>query len=120
MIDGKNFDIQGIENRERIDREIVELVMLINKVDGIETVESCFGHNKSPCQIWCRAKDINSINAFVRDFFYHDSLWNICLTFSESDYFDELLFIIESKYTDYPTVNLMVENLTNRFKEITT
>jgi hypothetical protein len=33
------------------------------------------------------------------------------------DYADELLFVIESKYQDYPTVDLMVENLTKRFEE---
>ena len=118
MIDGKTFVKKELEE-EPLDREIEELVYLINQVDGVETFESCFGHHKMPCQIWLRIKDVDTANKFIRRFFYFDPLWSLKLTFTESKYFDELLFILESAYQDYPTVNLMVENLTNRFiKEI--
>ena len=115
MIDGKDYNKSVYSG---IDREIADLVEYINRVDGIETTDSCFGHNERPCLIWCRAKDIKTLNDFIKRFFYFDQLWNLCLTYSERDYFDEILFIIESKYTDYPTVNLMVKELTNRFAKI--
>lgn len=116
MIDGKSLDIEALK-REPLDREIKKLVYLINQVDGVETIESCFGHHEMPCRIWLRIKDIDTANKFIRRFFYFDPLWSLKLTFSEAMYFDELLFVIESTYQDYPTVDLMVENLTKRFEE---
>ena len=116
MIDGKSFNTEAFKEQP-IDREIDKLVYLINQVDGVETTESCFGHHETPCQIWIRIKDVDTANKFIRRFFYFDPLWSLKLTFSEVMYFDELLFIIESAYQDYPTVDLMVENLTKRFEE---
>lgn len=116
MIDGKSFIEKDLE-KEPLDKEIKELVYLINQVNGVETIESCFGHNKIPCRIWLRIKDVETANKFIRKFFYFDPLWNLILKFSEGDYYNELLFVLESRYEDYPAVDLMVENLTNRFKE---
>lgn len=116
MIDGKSFIEKNLKI-DPLDNEIKELVYLINQVDGVETEESCFGHYKEPCQIWLRIKDVETANKFIRKFFYFDPLWNLSLTFSEIDHYNELLFVLESRYEDYPAVDLMVENLTNRFKE---
>ena len=116
MIAGKSFDTEGFKE-EPLDNEIKKLVYLINQVDGVETTESCFGHHKIPCRIWLRIKDVETANKFIKKFFYFDPLWNLSLTFSEVDHYNELLFVLESKYDDYQAVDLMVENLTNRFKE---
>lgn len=115
MIDGKNFTA-GIKD---LDYEIRQLVCLINDVDGVETISSCFGHHENPCRIWLRIKDVPTANKFIRQFFYFDHLWSLVLTFSElDDYADELIFMLESKYQDYPAVDLMVETLTRRFEDI--
>lgn len=116
MIDGKSFIVKELEE-EPLDIEIKKLVYLINQVDGVETIDSCFGHHGMPCRIWVRIKDIDTANRFIRRFFYSDPLWSLTLTFSEAGYFEELLFVIKSAYKDYPTVDLMVENLTKRFEE---
>lgn len=116
MIDGKSFIVEELKE-EPLDIEIKKLVCLINQVDGVETINSCFGHHEMPCRIWLRIKNSDTANKFIRRFFYFDSLWRLTLTFSEAEYFDELLFVLESAYQDYPTVDLMVENLTKRFEE---
>lgn len=116
MIDGRSFIEKELEE-EPLDHEIKELVYLINQVDGVETENSCFGHYKMPCQIWLRIKDADTANKFIRRFFYFDPLWSLKLTFSEGRYCDDLLFVLESNYQDYPIVGLMVENLTKRFEE---
>lgn len=116
MIDGKSFIVKELKE-EPLDIEIKKLVYLINQVDGVETIDSCFGHHGMPCRIWVRIKDIDTANRFIRRFFYSDPLWSLTLTFSEAGYFEELLFVIKSAYKDYPTVDLMVENLTKRFEE---
>jgi hypothetical protein len=117
MIDGRSFNIEWFKE-EPLDKEIENLVYLINQVDGVETTDSCFGHHKMPCRIWVRIKNVDIANSFVKRFFYLDPIWSLKLTFFEvDDYADELLFVIESAYQDYPTVDLMVENLTKRFEE---
>lgn len=116
MIDGKSFIVEELKE-EPLDIEIEKLVYLINQVDGVETFDSCFGHHKMPCRIWLRIKDADTANKFIRRFFYFDPLWNLKLAFSEARYFDELLFVLESAYQDYPTVDLMIENITKRFEE---
>ena len=116
MIDGKSFIVEEFK-KEPLDIEVKKLVYLINQVDRVETIESCFGHHEMPCRIWLRIKDADTANKFIRRFFYFDPLWSLKLTFSETGYFEELLFVIESAYQDYPTVDLMVENLTKRFEE---
>lgn len=113
MIDGKDFTA----SIDDLDLEIRQLVHLINDVDGVETIDSCFGHYENPCRIWFRVKDIPTANDFIRKFFYFDPLWRIVLTFSECRYADELVFMLESKYQDYPTVGLSVETLTRRFED---
>lgn len=116
MIDGKNFNEKNLKESP-IDYEIKELVYLINQFDGVETIDSCFGHYKMPCRIWLRIKDIDTANKFIKCFFYLDKRWLLNLSFSEANYHHELLFVLESRYKDYPIVSLMVENLTYRFKE---
>lgn len=116
MIDGKSFIVEELKEAP-LDIEIKKLVYLINQVDGIETIDSCFGHHEMPCRIWLRIKNADIANKFIRRFFYFDQLWSLKLTFSEAGYFEELLFVIESAYQDYPTIDLMVENLTKRFEE---
>ena len=111
----------NVRELDDLDYEIQELVYLINDVEGICTVDSCFGHNERPCRIWCDAKDIETLNKFIYKYFYNDYLWTfqICLTdvmIDEGDW-NRVHFLIESKYSDFPTVNLMVDLLTHRFRE---
>lgn len=117
MIDGKDYTSDEII--KDVDIEIKELVKLINKIDGVETVISCFGHHKTPCQIWLRIKDIDTAKKFYRKFIYTNPLWDLILTYTELERRkDELLFVLQSRYKDYPTVNLMVDTLTHTFKDI--
>ena len=121
MIDNKDYDIIRIEEDSKIDGgmdiEIKKLVELINKVDGIETTESCFGHNKTPCHIYARAKDIYTLKRFMNKFFHFDPLWKIELVnMPEAEDSDEVIFLINSNHFEYPIVNLMVDNLTYRFE----
>ena len=85
MIDGKSFIVKELKG-EPLDIKIEKLVYLINQVDGVETINSCFGHHKMPCRIWLRIKNADTANKFIRRFFYLDPLWHLILTFSEAGY----------------------------------
>lgn len=108
-------------NIDMIDPEIHKLLTYINRVEGICTTNSCFGHNKQPCQIFCEADSISTVNKFIHDYFYNDGLWSIRLYITDltidENTWDKVQFIIQSdiRYIDFPTVNLMVDSLTNRF-----
>ena len=108
-------------NIDMIDPEIYDLLTYINRVEGIRTTSSCFGHNESPCMIFCEADSIATVHKFMRDYFYNDKLWTIQLYITDvliddSDW-DKVVFVIQSdvRYIDFPSVNLMVNNLTYRF-----
>lgn len=108
-------------NIDMVDPEIYDLLTYINHVEGIRTTGSCFGHNERPCMIDCEADSIATVHKFMRDYFYDEELWTIQLyitdTLIDNNDWDKVVFVIQSdaRYIDFPTVNLMVHNLTYRF-----
>lgn len=122
MFTGRTLDDLGIDwEQNDLDYEIQDLIKCINKVPGIETIESCFGHYKTPCQVWCKAQSIEAVNRLKYDYFYRDDLWEFKIILSDVQIDDrnldkELLFVLESRYRKYPKVDLMVNELTKRFK----
>ena len=105
--------------KEDIDIEIRNLVRYLNMVDGIETIESCFGHNEAPCFIWFKANSINAINNLIFNIFNNDCLWKIEINNQDfhSDYKDLRFVLSSGEIKDFPTVNLMVDNLTYRLEK---
>ena len=103
-----------------IDFQIRDLVKYLNKFDGIQTTSSCFGHNEAPCRIWFDAESIESLNNLIFKVFDYDNLWEISIY--NSDFprnYPYLRMLLHSKnIKEYPTVDLMVCNLTYRLKEI--
>jgi len=105
-----------------LDPEIRELISLINNVEGIETLESCFGHNEGPIVICGEADSIEDLHKFMYNYFYCDQLWHFELVLSdimidEQDW-GKVVFLMKSddKYIDFPTTQLMADNLTKRFQ----
>lgn len=41
-----------------MDSECVPLVKILNRLPGIETIESCCGHGKKPFLVWLLAKQV--------------------------------------------------------------
>lgn len=111
-----------IEMPDDLDYEIAKLIDLINNVEGIETLESCFGHNKAPINIYCIADSIEDLHKFMYKYFYCDKLWHFELLLDdfmidEKDW-GKVVFLLKSddKYIDFPTTQLMADNLTKRFQ----
>ena len=105
-----------------LDYEIAGLIDLINNVEGIETIESCFGHNESPIRIYCIADSIEDLHKFMYKYFYYDKFWHFELLLDdfmidEKDWGKEI-FLLKSddKYIDFPITQLMADNLTKRFQ----
>ena len=112
MINGNKIAIPG-----DVDYEIKYLVEMMNEVDGIQTTESCFGHNKEPIRIFGVAENIEALNKFRYNFLYCNKLWSIKLiltdvTIANGDW-DKIEFYLESdpEYIDFPVTQLLAENL---------
>lgn len=103
-----------------IDYEIKELVKLLNQFEGIETISCCFGHHKYPCMIWFKAETIKDIVNFSFSLFDCQNLWHIEIDTSDiNKNWKDLHFALHTgDIKDYPTVNLLVNNLTLRIREI--
>lgn len=112
-----------IHTEQPIDYEIYELVHLINKVEGITTTSSCFGHNTEPIRIYCVADSIECFNKFMYDYFYCNSLISFKMLISDitidAKNWSKLEFVIESdpRYVAYPCTQLIADNLTYTFRE---
>ena len=104
-----------------LDPEIRELISRINNVEGIETLESCFGHNEGPIVIWGEADSIEDLHKFMYEYFYDNQLWHFELVLSdvmidEQDW-GKIVFLLKSddRYIDFPDTQLMADNLTRTF-----
>ena len=118
MLKGK----EKIQLPHDIDNEIKELIDLINNVEGIETVNSCFGHNEGPIVIWGIADNIEALHKFMYNYFYCDGLWHFELVLNDKmideQNWEELVFLLKTddRYTSFPDTQLMAQDLTKRFK----
>ena len=99
------------------DDEIKELIIELNKLDGIYTVESCFGHGKDPCQIWFKVKDFESLNNFAFYFLDCSRQWEILYDLGDVHRFNHKKFCLKTTNSDEENVILSVSCLTKRLKE---
>lgn len=110
-----------IQMPDDLDPEIRALISLINNVEGIETLESCFGHNEGPIVIWGEADSIEDLHKFMYKYFYGNQLWHFELVLSdvmidEQDW-GKIVFLLKTddRYIDFPDTQLMADNLTRTF-----
>lgn len=99
------------------DDEIKELIIELNKLDGIYTVESCFGHGKDPCQIWFKVKNFESLNSFAFYFLDCSRQWKILYDLGDVHRFNHKKFCLESTSSDLNIVKIYVDSLVKRLKE---
>jgi len=67
--------------KEGMDKECVQLCLSMNVVPGIQTIESCCGHGKTPYRIWFVADDLESLPRLL---YYFDPCHSGCPGWSVS------------------------------------
>ena len=83
---------------DKIDIEIVALCRALNDIEGVETVESCCGHNKEKCRIYFKVSDIQTFNKLLFHCFNHEDFWDICADTSDPHRdWNDLHFVLTSK-----------------------
>ena len=67
--DKDGYIICGIGNMVYVDEDIAELVELLNKIDGVETYESCQGYGNERAGIWLAITPESDIFNKARELF---------------------------------------------------
>ena len=98
-----------------IDYEIRDIVRIMNSIDGIETVESCSGHDKGPCHIFFVADSIEDVTKFMYSHLYCNTAWRVSLvltdTMIDTRTWDKPIFLLESTILDYSFNYMVIDNL---------
>ena len=106
-----------------IDDEIRDIIRYMNKIDGIETTESCCGHGEHACRIWFKADNTGCLTHFWYDYFYGDPNWRITLDMTDVDIdnglWDKPTYLLETTFPNHYYTGLAIDNLTYRFKYCT-
>lgn len=106
------------QNENKIDKECVNLVNMLNTLDGIATTESCCGHLKSPYRIFFLCNSFNTIGMLYRcvDKRYSDGNWKIEVHCSDNIPTNGFLLTsiktFESEIEMISSVNKLISNIT--------
>jgi hypothetical protein len=99
---------------EWMDKECVDLCDTLNSMKGIETVESCCGHNDRPYRIFFKCYDLSALRFLQscidgRYWGYGDE-WRITTYISDIGP-EQLTFILESKPHKLTEIMIQVEDM---------
>lgn len=87
---------------DELDKEIVPLVRLLNSISGIETTESCCGHDKTPCRVWCKVESFEALLALSKLFWWNED-WVISIDgYAQGESNDKdmtLIILVEARST---------------------
>ncbi len=105
----RNYETLKDDPYKDIDIEIRELVRRMNKIEGIETIESCYGHHNGPCRIWFKAKNGQSLNNFLGNHLNCVRTWRVILdTWDIQATNTEILCYLESNFQDYDELDISI------------
>lgn len=105
-------------DKDKLDKECVSLVNMLNTIDGIATTESCCGHLKAPFRIFFVSDSFSAIGMLYRcvDKRYSDGNWKIEVCCSDINPTNGFLLtsvkIFETENEMMTSVNNLINNIT--------
>ena len=101
-----------------MDAECVDLCDTLNSMKGIETTESCCGHDARPYRIFFKCRDLLALR-FMQScidgrYWKHGDDWNIMMSISDTGP-DYLTFRLESKSRRLAEIMPQVEDMIQTF-----
>lgn len=105
-------------DKDKLDKECVSLVNMLNTIDGIATTESCCGHLKAPYRIFFVSDSFSAIGMLYRcvDKRYSDGNWKIEVCCSDTNPTNGFLLtsvkIFETEDEMMRSVNNLINNIT--------
>lgn len=112
----KYEDISTDVPYEDIDKEIRELVRVLNTLEGIKTTSCCCGHGEYPCMIWLAIKDIKSLNDFCFNYLNPFYGWQVIVETNIHRNQDYIKCRLQSKSVDIDKVVFEANELVNKIK----
>ncbi len=109
---------KGDSDREWMDAECVDLCDTLNSIKGIETSESCCGHNYKPYLIFFNCSDLSALkfiqSCIDRRYWQYGYDWKITTMISDTGP-DFLTFILESSSSKLDEIMPQVEDMIRVF-----
>ena len=97
-----------------MDAECVDLCNAINSMKGLETVESCCGHNYQPYLIFFKCHELSALrflqSCIDNRYWEHGSEWSITSHISDTGP-EQLYFLLESKSSNLVEIMSQVEDM---------
>lgn len=82
---------------EFMDNECVSICDAINSIKGVETIESCCGHNKRPFRIWLKSENSRQLFPIIRSiapsYCGFDSKWKLEVSYTDVDNFPIIFYL---------------------------
>ena len=105
------------ENINDCDEELQDLLLELNKIDGLYTLKSTFGNHEEPCKIWFRVRDLKALNDFSFNILNSARFWEIHYDLNDVSLLNHLDFILQTN-TSNEKLNLTYINwLMEKLKE---
>lgn len=105
---------QGHFGNEWMDAECVDLCNAINSMKGLETVESCCGHNDQPYRIFFKCHDIPALrflqSCIDNRYWEYGNLWSITTCIGDTGP-EQLGFMLESKSSKLDEIMIQVKSM---------
>lgn len=100
----------------KIDKELCNLIHILNALDGIKTLSCCCGHGKTPCEIYIAIKNLNTIRDFCFNYLNSFYNWHFEIENNINKNQDYLILCLKSKSVDYNDVCKEINELVNKIE----
>lgn len=109
----KKEHVDGLNAGEinEVDKELRSLIMTMNEIPGLYTVECCVGHGKQPCRIWFKTYNFDVFHKFCFYFLNCWKQWKICYDNGDIHRDEHFLFYLESTTSDMKVIGDIVKHL---------
>ena len=117
MLETKFDKIDNINiSYNKIDKELCNLIHILNALDGIKTLSCCCGHGKTPCEIYIAIKNLNTIRDFCFNYLNSFYNWHFEIENNINKNQDYLILCLKSKSVDYNDVCKEINELVNKIE----
>lgn len=97
-----------------IDKELRDLIYILNTFDSIKTFSCCCGHGKTPCEIYLAVKDLSTIRNFCFNYLNPFYGWHFEIENNINKDQDYLILCLKSKSINYDDVCKEINELYNK------
>ena len=109
----KKEHVDGLNAGEinEVDKELRSLIMTMNEIPGLYTVECCVGHGKQPCRIWFKTYNFDVFHKFCFNCLNCWRQWKICYDNADIHRDEHFLFYMETTTSDMKVIGDIVKQL---------